>query len=110
MSQAMIYSAIFNMMVEPESYEGKSIRLHGKFTVYEHNEDGKIYRNFACVVTDPQACCEQGLIFSLTEDKIYPDDYPEKDSLITIRGILTHQQKDDYDSYELSNSVIEYQQ
>lgn len=56
MSATMIYSEVFNMMMNPDEYSGKKIRIFGMYTHY-HSPDDKYY--FACIVKDATACCAQ---------------------------------------------------
>ena len=77
MSGTIVYAQIYNMMVEPESYLGKVIRIAGFYNAYEDTERGVVYH--ACVVPDATACCAQGIEFVLTDEYKYPEDYPEED-------------------------------
>ena len=104
----MMYSQLFNMLVEPERYEGKTVRMHGTFSVLEYEENGALYRTFACIVTDASACCAQGMEFSLKDGATYPHDYPPNGTGITIRGMYHRHEKDGYDCIELVDTVIEH--
>lgn len=84
LSSTMVYSEVYAMMYEPESYLGKTVKMRGSFSAFEINE--KLY--FACVVPDATACCEQGLEFSLSGTHSFPEDYPERGSEITVVGIF----------------------
>ena len=84
LSSTMVYSEVYQMMINPEDYLGRLIRMHGTFRVYETPQ-----RNYyACIVTDATACCKQGIEFVLDGDYSYPEDYPEEDSNITVSGIF----------------------
>ncbi|MBQ9206966.1 MAG: hypothetical protein IJ158_09670 [Treponema sp.] len=107
MNQQMMYSTLVNMLSEPDSYNGKTVRLHGQFLSYEYEENGKTLRSFMCMISDPQACCAQGMEFTLNEDRAYPDDYPTEYAEITIRGIFKHHSKNGYDTSELVETEIE---
>lgn len=84
MSVTMIYSQIFNMLIMPEEYENKTIKVSGAFEVYP-NENGEI-DCFTLTVMDATACCKEGLDFIWLGDHTYPDDYPEVGDEITITG------------------------
>lgn len=82
LSSTLVYAQVYDMMVYPEKYIGKSIRICGMFEVYSNNLG--IY--FACVVPDALACCTQGIEFDLEGEHVYPEDYPEIGELITVSG------------------------
>ena len=90
LSSTMVYSEVYSMMVSPEEYIGKTIRMRGQFAIgYSYNQDGSINESslrYACIIMDATACCAQGIEFVLSGDHIYPDDYPELDSEITVTG------------------------
>lgn len=89
MSSTMVYAEVFNMLIEPEQYVGKTVKMSGDFFVYKPVlADGtESDRNFyACVIADATACCVQGMEFSLEEIKKYPEEYPEQGSQITVVG------------------------
>ena len=84
MSSTMIYSTVSNMILYPDVYEGKMVKLEGNFSIY-HDEAADRYI-FAAIVPDATACCQQGIEFVLDGDYKYPDDYPEEGQSITIQG------------------------
>ena len=86
LSLTMVYSEVYNMMVEPDDYEGKSVKVKGKFSVYHDEESGKDY--FACLIPDASECCSQGLEFQPKEGYQYPDDYPKAEEDIVVQGVF----------------------
>ena len=86
LSSTMVYSEVYNMMVEPDDYEGKSVKVKGKFSVYHDEESGKDY--FACLIPDASECCSQGLEFQPKEGYQYPDDYPKAEEDIVVQGVF----------------------
>lgn len=92
MSSTMIYSTVSNMILYPDVYQGKIVRLEGNFSVYHDEAGGKDI--FAAIVPDATACCQQGIEFVLDGDYKYPDDYPEEGQSITIQGSFNS-----YDEY-----------
>ena len=86
LSSIMVYSEVYNMMVTPESYMGKTIKMDGIFSLYHDDSTGKDY--YACIITDATACCSQGIEFVPTDDYVYPDDYPEQGGEISVVGIF----------------------
>ncbi len=83
LSSTMVYSEVFAMVYEPEEYMGKTVKMNGEFSVFE-GVGGQLY--FTCIVKDATACCAQGLEFELDGDYVFPDDYPEPGSEITVLG------------------------
>lgn len=82
MTPTMVYSVIYDIMVNTDRYYGRTILLDGFF---DTDLDEKYY---FVVVPDATACCSQGLEFKLGDTKVYPDDYPEKSADIRLRGTL----------------------
>lgn len=85
MSATMVFSEVQNMMLDPKSYLGKTVKMTGNFSVAEAGDN----RYFACIIADATACCAQGIEFDWAGDHSYPADYPEKDSEITVTGVFT---------------------
>lgn len=88
LSSTMVYSEVFSMMVMPESYVGKTVKMEGTFSVSQG--DGRNY--YACVIADATACCAQGIEFVPDGEYRYPEDYPEPGSEIVVQGV--------FDTYE----------
>ncbi|MBO4899518.1 MAG: hypothetical protein J5509_04445 [Lachnospiraceae bacterium] len=86
LSSTMVYSEVYDMMLNPEAYIGKTIRMSGTFSSFYDETLDKHY--FACIIQDATACCAQGIEFELTDDYSYPDDYPEDYDLITVTGVF----------------------
>ncbi|MBP5604217.1 MAG: hypothetical protein J6X60_01555 [Ruminiclostridium sp.] len=86
MNATMIYSIIYDLMVKPNDYYGKTLMVDGYFDTVVNEQLGVRY--FFVVVPDATACCAQGLEFKRPEDRVYPDDYPEPGKGIRVRGVL----------------------
>lgn len=86
LSSTMVYAEVYNMMMSPEDYTGKLIRLKGTFTAYEDLETGAV--RCGVFVKDAAACCAQGFDVIMPEDALYPEDYPDSDTEATIVGEL----------------------
>ena len=80
----MVYSEVYNMMMAPDDYVGKKIKMKGLLSVYYDAAADKTY--FACIIQDATACCAQGIEFVLTDEYTYPDDYPETGEEICVAG------------------------
>ena len=86
LSSIMVYSEVFNMSVSPEEYIGKTIRMAGIFTTNQDPETEQI--SCAVLVQDATACCAQGFEIIMPEDAVYPQDYPDFGSEVTVVGEL----------------------
>ena len=84
MSSTMIYSTIFDMLIMPEDYIEKNIKVKGWFETYTNPENGDIY--YAVLVPDATACCQQGLEFVWPGNHNYPEDFPTPGNDITVCG------------------------
>ena len=100
LSSTMVYSEVYNMMVSPESYVGKAVKMRGQFALYQSvDENGNLIPDqiyFACVIADATACCSQGLEFVLAGEHSYPDDYPELGTEITVVGTFQTYEENGY--------------
>lgn len=86
LSSIMVYSEVFNMSVSPEEYIGKTIRMAGIFTTNQDPETEQL--SCAVLVQDATACCAQGFEIIMPEDAVYPQDYPDFGSEVTVVGEL----------------------
>ena len=105
LSSTMVYSEVFNMMMAPEEYEGKTIKMDGICNVYQDPETGKTY--YACIVQDATQCCSQGLEFVLDESQYEASDYPENGDEIVISGDFSTYTEGEYQYITILNSVLE---
>jgi hypothetical protein len=93
MSPTAIYSEVYNMIMEPEKYEGKYIRICGMFAVGESWDGREMY---GCIIPDATQCCVQGIEFLWKGDHTYPDDYPEPGTRIVVEGTFAYERPDEY--------------
>ncbi len=84
LSSTMVYAEVYNMMVSPDNYKGKTVKMAGQFVPYYDESTGNYY--FACFISDATACCSQGIEFILAGDYSYPDDYPSEGETICVIG------------------------
>ncbi|WP_329380041.1 hypothetical protein [Anaerofustis butyriciformans] len=84
LSSTMVYSEVYNIMVNPDDYVGKTLIMKGQFTVYHDEKKDKNY--YSCIIQDATACCAQGIEFVLAGDYEYPQDYPKEGEEITVMG------------------------
>lgn len=85
LSSTMVYSEVYNMMVYPEQYVGKKIKMEGQMSVYESpDQEGKHY--FTVIIADATACCQLGIEFILENGSEDPADYPEAGTEVCVAG------------------------
>ncbi len=82
LSATMVYTEVYNMMVSPQEYIGKTIRMEGSYAPYHDDETGKDYS--ACIIQDATQCCQQGIEFELEGKKPYPKEGEE----ICVTGVF----------------------
>ena len=96
LSSTMVYSEVYNMMVTPENYIGKTVKMRGQLEIAQPlDADGnpdpqRIY--FSCVIADATACCAQGIEFVLAGEHKYParkSRCPERFALMKRTDIST---------------------
>lgn len=105
LSSTMVYSEVYNMMVAPEEYMGRSVRMRGNFAVYQDPSTGHNY--FAVIIKDATACCSQGVEFVLEGDYEYPADYPELGTEITVSGEFDTYMEGEQQYCQLIHAVME---
>lgn len=103
MSSAMVYGVVFQMVFYPEEYVGMTVRMGGKFFVWENPATGEEF--YATIVEDALACCEQGLEFILAQGE-YPQDYPQLEEEIVVTGVLEMYQGDGFENIRLVNAEL----
>ena len=104
LSSTMVYSEVYYMMVSPDNYTGKTVKMNGAFAYYEDPETKAQY--FACIIADATACCSQGIEFILTGEHTYPNDYPELNSEITVTGIFETYEENGFKYCRLTDAAI----
>ncbi len=108
MSSDMVYATVYQMMVTPEEYEGKTFRIDGNFYATYYEATKKYY--FYCVIQDATACCAQGMEFVWEDGShIYPDEYPKDNAEIVVEGTFeTYREDGDENLYcRLSDATLQ---
>lgn len=98
MSSTMVYSEVYNMMMEPDAYIGKTVRMYGPAV---SSTVGNI-TYYAVIIEDATACCAQGLEYLLQEGQEYPTDY----DYATVTGEFETYQEGQYLYCRLKNATI----
>lgn len=86
MNATMVYARVLNLMMNPETYVGMTVRMSGKLARYVDPETQAQY--FACIIPDATACCSQGIEFVRKGDYSFPEDYPALDEEVVVEGVL----------------------
>lgn len=84
MSSTAVFSEVYNMMVKPEDYVGRKVKIRGNLAVGKEDKAKKTF--FYCVIQDATKCCQQGLEFVWKGSHSYPRDYPKEGSEIIVEG------------------------
>ena len=108
MSSDMVYATVYQMMVTPEEYEGKTFRIDGNFYATYYEATKKYY--FYCIIQDATDCCAQGMEFIWDDGShIYPDEYPEDNAEIVVEGTFeTYREDGDENLYcRLSDAILQ---
>ncbi|MCL2030873.1 MAG: hypothetical protein FWG93_04950 [Oscillospiraceae bacterium] len=98
LSGVMVYAEVYNMMTSPEEYLGKTIKANGSYAVTYYDKTGQYYH--FVLVEDAGACCQQGLEFRWSGERVYPDEYPAENAKIELVGV--------YSRYELLGDTLYY--
>lgn len=83
MNSNMVYSQVFNMMIEPEIYDDKVIKMRGNFAVYPNSPTANGGTSYAVIISDALACCQQGIEFKWD----FGDNLPKEGDIITVTGV-----------------------
>lgn len=104
MNSTMVYSVVYDIMVEPEKYYGQTLKVDGFFDTTTDERIGSRY--YFVVIPDATACCSQGLEFMLDDSKTYPDDYPETAADIEVKGTLDRYEEEGYMYYYIRTDEL----
>lgn len=101
LSSTMVYAEVYNMMLNPDEYVGKKIKIKGLYYA-EYLEDTQKYYHYV-IISDATACCQSGIEFIWGDNShIYPDEYPENDTEIEICGVFNSYEEQGQKYYYLS--------
>lgn len=97
MGRDMVYATVSQMMIDPDTYIGKTFKVSGQFysTWYEPTQK----RYFCVLIMDSTSCCSQELEFVWDDGShVYPDEYPADGTTVEVIGI--------YENYEEEGGFI----
>jgi len=104
LSSTMVYSEVYDMLYVPEDYVGKTIKMDGLFTAFHDDSTGNDY--YTCIIEDATACCAQGIEFELTDDYVYPEDYPQEGEKVSVVGVFDTYMEGDYQYCTLRDASL----
>ncbi len=104
MSGTVAYAQVYQMMYEPEAYEGKIIRIAGYFDVFKDEATGMVYTS--CIIPDASACCAQGIEFVWAGEHAWPDAYPEPGASLTVTGRFETYLEDGWMYIHLVDAIV----
>ncbi|MFT3983588.1 MAG: hypothetical protein QM697_06755 [Lachnospiraceae bacterium] len=85
MGSDMVYVTVYQFMVNPEDYIGKTVRIKGDYYASWYEPSEQYYQY--CIIQDATACCAQGMEFVWGDGSHhYPDEYPEENAEIIVTG------------------------
>ena len=102
----MVYSQVYDMMTQPESYMGQKIKMRGSFSYYQDPDTKQEY--FVAIIADSTACCAQGIEFVWAGEHSYPRDYPPLDTEITVTGTFSTYYEGDNMYVQLVDAQVEW--
>ena len=98
LSSTMVYAEVYNILMNPDDYLGKTIRMSGLYTPTYYDVTDRHYH--FVLIEDATACCTQGLEFIWSGGQDFPDEYPAENTRIDVSGV--------YDSYVELDEVYYY--
>ena len=104
MSATMVYSEVYNMLLYPEKYVGKTVKMEGAYSYYYDDEMNCYY--YGCIIKDATACCAQGLEFVPGDKYVFPDDFPNEGENVVVVGVFDTYEEGDYYYCTLRNAEL----
>ena len=85
MNSDMVYASVYQLMVDPETYVGKTFKMQGTYYSTFYEPTNKYYHYV--IIEDAAACCAQGGEFVWGDvSHVYPDEYPANESRVEVSG------------------------
>ncbi|MCR5213157.1 MAG: hypothetical protein K6E10_01985 [Eubacterium sp.] len=87
MSADMVYATVYQMMLDADSYVGKTIKMDGAY--YSGLDTNTNIRYYFIIIEDATACCQQGMEFVWEDGShVFPDEYPEDGTKAEVVGVF----------------------
>ena len=107
LSGTVVYSQVYDMMMQPGAYTGQRIKLKGSFSYFQ--DPGTRQEYFAAVIADATACCAQGIEFVWKGEHTYPRDYPPIDTEITVTGTFGTYEENGFTYLQLTEAEVSWE-
>ena len=98
LSGTMVFAKLNSMMENPDDYLGQTIKIRGPYDAFLYERTGVFYTYV--LIEDNAACCLQRLEFILSGQNTFPDDFPERETMIELEGV--------FESYDEQNQTYYY--
>ncbi|MFI3167075.1 MAG: hypothetical protein R3Y32_03045 [Bacillota bacterium] len=99
LSTTMIYASVYDMLLNPDEYTSKNVKITGEYYAYKDPTTEITYH--LVIITDATNCCQQGVEFALSDGE-----YPTVGDVITVVGSFRTYLENGYTYCELSNAYI----
>ena len=86
LSSTIAYAKVNSIMEKPDEYLGQTIKIRGPFDAFYYERTG-VYYSYV-LIEDIAACCMQRMEFIVNGQHTYPDDFPEKETMIELVGVF----------------------
>lgn len=106
LSGTVVYSQVYDMLLEPEAYVGQRVRVRGTLSYFQNPETQREY--FAALIADATACCAQGVEFEWAGQHEYPQDYPPLGATITVTGTFATYEENGVKYVHLTDAEVEW--
>ena len=84
MNKDMVYAIVYQLMVEPDKYIGKTLCIDGLYYTGQNEKTGTYYHY--SIIKDALSCCSQGLEFVWGDvSHVYPDEYPKDETEMQVK-------------------------
>ena len=105
MDSDMVYATVYQLMFNPEDYQGKTVKMRGNYYATWYERTKKYYH--CVIIQDATACCSQGMEFLWGDGShVYPDEYPENETEVEVIGEFEIYSEDGYDYCRLKNADL----
>lgn len=107
MNSDMVYASVYQLMVDPNTYVGKTFKMKGTYYSTFYEPTNKYYHYL--IIEDAAACCAQGIEFIWDDGShIYPDEYPNNEAHVEVSGTFeTYKEGDDERLYcRINNAAM----
>ncbi len=104
MSGTMVYSQVYDIMINPLDYLGQTLKLEGEFH-WEYFEPTEQTYYFV-IIKDATGCCPQGLEFVNNSDV----EFPVSGTVIEMVGVLEQYQDGNNSFFRIAADEITYQE